>query len=581
MTIEFKVPALGENVESGGVINVLVAVGDNIKVDQPILELETDKAVIEVPSSVKGVVEEILVQEGDQISPGDVILTVSGDESDGQVTETAPAEEVEEVEEPDTSEPTTPTTEAPESEPEPAEPASEAEATPTLVEFNLPELGENVETGTVVNILVSVGDTIEVDQPVLELETDKAVLEVPSSVSGVVEEILVKEGDQAGTGQTVLTVQSTAAQPQPAPAHAEPEPAPTTEAPSLPSPPKGGDKEPEPPAAPKIEPAPTAPSPNGGAPALTQVGEKLYDIAPAAPSVRRFAREIGIDIHYVPGSGPGGRISIEDVKTWSRKLQTEVVRPAAVPAPAAAAAQKPLPDFSKWGEIKRESMSGIRRATAQNVGYSWATVPHVTQHDKADVTELEKLRKHYAKKVEAAGGKLTVTAILLKVVAAALKVFPKFNSSLDMEQLELIYKQYYHIGMAVDTPHGLLVPVIRDVDQKNLIELSVELGEVAEKARNRKISLEEMQGGCFTISNLGGIGGTSFTPIVNTPEVAILGVARGRTEPVWVDDKFEPRLMLPLSLSYDHRVIDGAEGARFIRWVAEALEQPFVLMLEG
>lgn len=450
MTIEFKVPELGENVESGGVVNVLVAVGDSITVDQSILELETDKAVIEVPSSVTGVVEEILVKEGDQISPGDVILTVSGDESDGQVTEAAPAEEVEEVEEPDTSEPTTPTTEAPEPEPEPAEPASEAEETPTLVEFKLPELGE-----------------------------------------------------------------------------------------------------------------------------------KLYDIAPAAPSVRRFAREIGIDIHYVPGSGPGGRISIEDVKAWSRKLQTKMVRPAPAPAPATAAAQKPLPDFSKWGEIKRESMSGIRRATAQNVGYSWAMVPHVTQHDKADITDLEKLRKHYARKVEAAGGKLTITAILLKVVAAALKVFPKFNSSLDMEQLELIYKQYYHIGMAVDTPHGLLVPVIRDVDQKNLIELSVELGEVAEKARNRKTSLEEMRGGCFTISNLGGIGGTSFTPIVNTPEVAVLGVARGRTEPVWVDDKFEPRLMLPLSLSYDHRVIDGAEGARFIRWVAEALEQPFVLMLEG
>lgn len=579
MTIEFKVPELGENVESGGVVNVMVAVGDSITVDQPILELETDKAVIEVPSSVKGVVEEILVEEGDQVSPGDVILTISGDESDGQVTEAAPAEEVEEAEEPDTSEPATPATEAPEPEPEPAEPASEAEATPTLVEFRLPELGENVEAGTVVNVLVSVGDTIEVDQPVLELETDKAVLEVPSSVSGVVEEILVKEGDQAGTGQTILTVQSTAAQPKPAPAPSEPEPAPEAEtpsAPSPPSPPKGGDKEPEPPA---------APSPNGGAPALTQVGEKLYDIAPAAPSVRRFAREIGIDIHYVPGSGPGGRILIEDVKSWSRKLQTEVVRPAAAPAPAAAAptvaAQKPLPDFSKWGEIERESMSGIRRATAQNVGYSWATVPHVTQHDKADITDLEKLRKHYARKVEAAGGKLTITAILLKVVAAALKVFPKFNSSLDLEQLELIYKQYYHIGMAVDTPHGLLVPVIRDVDQKNLIELSVELGEVAEKARNRKTSLEEMQGGCFTISNLGGIGGTSFTPIVNTPEVAILGVARGKTEPVWVDGQFEPRLMLPLSLSYDHRVVDGAEGARFIRWVAEALEQPFVLMLEG
>ena len=461
------------------------------------------------------------------------------------------------------------------------------------LEFKVPELGENVNSGSVIKVLVAAGDTIAIDQPILELETDKAVIEVPASVSGVIQQILVKEGDQVSPGDVVLTVadsQSNGQEAKPTPieaaaaAKAAPEPPPAQTSP----PPPEKSAAPASPVMPEETPVQPTASANsvpfgyGGGPALARRGEKLYEVAPAAPSVRRFAREIGLDINYVPGSGPGGRISIEDVKTWSRKLQTPAApsKPAPVAAPAPAL-QRPLPDFSKWGQIKREPMGGIRRATAQNMSYAWATAPHVTQHDKADITELEKLRKHYAKKVEAAGGKLTITAILLKIIASALKAFPKFNASLDLEKLELIYKQYYHIGVAVDTPHGLLAPVIRDVDQKNLIQLSVELGEIAEKARQRKTTLEELQGGCFTISNLGGIGGTSFTPIVNAPEVAILGVARGQIEPVWRDDKFEPRLMLPLSLSYDHRVIDGADGARFIRWVSEALEQPFVLMLEG
>jgi pyruvate dehydrogenase E2 component (dihydrolipoamide acetyltransferase) len=289
--------------------------------------------------------------------------------------------------------------------------------------------------------------------------------------------------------------------------------------------------------------------------------------------VRRFARELGVEVADVAGSGPAGRVTMEDVKTHVRAGAG--ARSAAVPAAA------PLPDFSKWGPVQREKMSNVRRATARNMAQSWPTIPMVTQFDKADITELEQLRQQFGKRVEAAGGKLTPTAIILKVVAAALKRFPQFNASVDMASEEIVYKQYVHVGVAVDTDRGLLVPVLRDVDQKNVIQLAVELGQIAQKARDRKLGLEDMQGGCFTISNLGGIGGTGFTPLVNGPEVAILGVSRGSLEPVWVEGQWQGRQLLPLSLTYDHRLIDGADGARFLRWVCEALEKPFLLMLEG
>jgi pyruvate dehydrogenase E2 component (dihydrolipoamide acetyltransferase) len=300
-------------------------------------------------------------------------------------------------------------------------------------------------------------------------------------------------------------------------------------------------------------------------------------IAPAAPSVRRFAREIGIDIHTVSGSGPRGRISIEDVKKHAREANSQKSKAGAVSTVAVPA----LPDFSKWGQIERKPMSNIRLKTAQNMSIAWQSVARVTQYDKADITDLEEHRKRFGSKVEVAGGKLTVTAILVKVVASALKTFPQFNSSIDMATNEIIYKRYYHIGVAVDTDRGLLVPVIRDVDKKNILQLSVDLTELAEKARSKKLTLDEMQGGTFTITNLGGIGGTAFSPIVYYPEVAILGISRSSYEPFYVDGKFEPRLMLPLSLSYDHRIIDGADAARFLRWIAEALKDPFLLALEG
>ena len=296
---------------------------------------------------------------------------------------------------------------------------------------------------------------------------------------------------------------------------------------------------------------------------------------PATPNTRRFARELGVDITSVQGTGNGGRILSGDVVRTARSLLEAA---ASGGGPAAA---PPLPDFSRWGEVEREPMSGIRRTTAVHLSTSWTTIPHVTQHDDADVTELEQLRKRFGPRVQEAGGKLTMTAIAVRVVAGALRVFPRFASSVDMASREVILKRYTHVGVAVDTDRGLLVPVIRDADRKNVTELSVEIGEVAARARAGKLTLEEMQGGCFTITNLGGLGGTSFTPIVNHPEVAILGMSRSRVTPVHRDGEFEPRLLLPLSLSYDHRVIDGADAVRFLRWIVEALENPFLLSLEG
>jgi pyruvate dehydrogenase E2 component (dihydrolipoamide acetyltransferase) len=437
-------------------------------------------------------------------------------------------------------------------------------------EFRLPELGENVETGQVVKVLVSVGDTIEPDQSLLELETDKAVVEVPSSFSGTVEAIHVKEGEEISVGQLILTVSAVSAEearPQPEPEAEVAAPVSTREAVV----PEEVTEKAELAEERDLARAAEAPAPD-------RLPEAPQVIAPAAPSVRRLARELGVDINQIPGSGPGGRISRGDVKGYVRRLSLEAER---AKPPTGEVPALPLPDFTKWGEVEREPMSSIRRTTARRLSQAWVTIPHVTHFDKADITELEVLRKRYAKKAEAAGGKLTVTAIILKVVASALKVFPKFSASLDMANQEIIYKKYHHIGVAVDTEHGLLVPVIRDVDQKNIIELSVELTQISEKARSRKVALEDLEGSTFTVTNLGGIGGTNFTPIINPPDVAILGVARASREPVFGDGGFEPRLMLPLSLSYDHRLIDGADAARFTRWVAQAIEQPFLLSLEG
>jgi pyruvate dehydrogenase E2 component (dihydrolipoamide acetyltransferase) len=300
---------------------------------------------------------------------------------------------------------------------------------------------------------------------------------------------------------------------------------------------------------------------------------------PAAPSVRRLARELGVDIRQVPPSGPGGRLTVDDVQGFVRQAMAGLSGDAAQAPAAGGPAAQALPDFTKWGDVERKPLSNIRRKTAEHLAYAWNAIPHVTQHDKADISRFDALRAQYGPRVERNGGKLTVTAVALKIAAAALKRFPQFAASIDIARGQLVYKKYAHIGVAVDTDRGLLVPVIRDVDQKGIAEIAAELAKASEKARAGKLSLDEMSGGVFTITNLGGIGGTSFTPIVNWPEVAILGMSRGTQEPVFDGQQFQPRLMLPLSLSYDHRVIDGADAARFLRWVAEAFAEPFVLNL--
>ncbi|MCA9782519.1 MAG: 2-oxo acid dehydrogenase subunit E2 [Candidatus Cloacimonetes bacterium] len=447
-------------------------------------------------------------------------------------------------------------------------------------EIPLPELGENITAGELVNVLVAVGDRVTADDPIVEIETDKAVIEVPAGKAGTVTEILVKAGERVPVGQTLLrldTGDALAAKDKAAEAPPEkPAETPAVEA-AAEKPATPRSTETEVPASQK-ESAETAeefvPDPEA-TPARALA-------APAAPSVRREARELGVDIHAVQGSGVGGRISIDDVRRHVKSLnEGRTHRPASSGVVGDLPWHADLPDLSRFGNVTPQPMSNVRRATAQHMAATWNTVPQVTQYDKADITELETLRVKLAPRVEKAGGKLTMTGILLKVAAAALRRHPQFNVAVDMAGERILERENVHIGVAVDTPRGLLVPVIRDADSKNITRLSVELGELSAKARERKAGPEELTGGSFTISNLGGIGGVGFSPIVNWPEVAILGVSRGEIEPRWDGTGFVPRRMLPLSLSYDHRVIDGADAARFLRWICEALEQPLLLALEG
>ena len=580
--IEFKLPELGENIEQGDLVRLMVAPGATVNTGQSVMELETDKAVVEVPSSVSGTVQEIRVKEGDKIKVGQVIFTVDGAEAKAPAATAAAAAPAPAA---------TPSEQKSVPTPARKETASEQKAQPTAPsepatsgggEFKLPELGENISQGDLVRLMVSAGTKVSEGQPVMELETDKAVVEVPSSVTGMVKDVKVKEGEKIKVGQVIFTLEGAAA----AVAPARPRNAPVehvsgqhgarlafqaairaegkTEEQALP------------PDQPQQVPAQFSIPAQWGKVAGTEHRQAI----PAAPHVRRLARELGVDIYEVKGSGPGGRISEENVKAYAKSLLSAATSAAATPR-AGHFAQPQLPDFGKWGDIERVSMRGVRRKTAEHLAEAWNTIPHVTQHDRADITELEQLRARFAPKAEEAGGKMTVTAIALKVCAAALKVFPQFNASIDIEKEEIVYKQYISIGVAADTDRGLLVPVIRDVDKKNIVELAVELSQLSKKAREKKLASGDMEGGTFTITNLGGIGGVGFTPIVNYPEVAILGLSRSRIEPEWINGKFEPRLILPLSLSYDHRLIDGADAARFLRWIAEAFEQPFLLSVQG
>jgi pyruvate dehydrogenase E2 component (dihydrolipoamide acetyltransferase) len=595
MPTEFKLPELGENIESGDLVRLLVKPGASISEGQPVMELETDKAVVEVPSSVTGTVAEVRVKEGDKLRVGQVIFTLANGAGAAMAGKTSAekmpasrkaAAAVADAQSQPAKTKTTPKTDERNSATgsgAAAAAAGQSSAAPSTgaTEFRLPELGENIDSGDLVRLMIAPGTRVSEGQPVMELETDKAVIEVPSSVSGVVLEIKVAEGKRVKVGEVIFTLEGGTAVPAEAPHRHEPvehisgqqaarlsfqlamKAEGKTEEQALP---------PD---------HPLAPPPAFSMPVqLGKVaGTEHRDPAPAAPHVRRLARELGVDIHSVQGGGPGGRISEDDVKLHAKNALAAAIE--AAQAPRATFVEPELPDFSKWGKTERVSMRGVRRKTAEHLRQAWNTIPHVTQQDRADITELEHLRARFAPRAEEAGGKMTVTAIALKVCAAALKVFPQFNASIDMGKEEIIYKQYINIGVAVDTDRGLLVPVIRDVDKKNIVELAAEMTQLSKKARDRKLTPEEMEGGTFTITNLGGIGGTGFSPIVNHPEVAIMGLSRSRMEPEWVNNKFEPRLILPLSLSYDHRLIDGADAARFLRWVAEAFEQPFLLSVQG
>ena len=568
---DFKLPDVGEGIDSGVVVSVLVSVGDTVEVDQPVIELETDKAVVEVPSDVSGVVEEINVKENDEAKVGQVLLTLG----EGAAASEDKPEKAEAEQEPESKKEAAASKE---------NAASDADSGGGSSTFELPELGEGIDAGTVVAILVKEGDTVEIDQPVIELETDKAVVEVPSGVSGTVQSIDVKVGDEASVGQTVLTVGggSSSSSGQEAQEKAQDTAQETksqeTKSQETKSQSQQAKSDGEGSSAAKVDRKEAYPE---ATPAPKDAGDGK--LIPAAPSVRRLAREMGVNLHEVSGSGILNRISADDVRRYADGDSAPASAPAASNAPAPSTPAVKLPDFSKWGEVNREPMAGIRKATVRAMTQAWSTVPMVTHFDKADITEFEVMRKQYKPKAEAAGASLTPTAMLLKIVAGALKKFPDFNASIDTEANEIIYKSYIHIGVAVDTPNGLLVPVIKNADQKNIIELASELGELAGKARDRKLSPDEMQGGNFNISNLGGIGGTNFTPIVNPPQVAILGVSRGKFEPVWDKEKSEfiPRMLMPISLTYDHRLIDGAAAARFSKWLCTAIEDPFLLMLEG
>ena len=615
MSTEVKLPELGENVTSGDLLKMLVKVGDKIQKDQALLELETDKAAIEVPSPIGGVVQSVHVKEGQKVKVGQLILSVeengagaakqagSNGAKSGAARETgeggvaeaatppkAPKQEVQ----PPAKSPSTGQQPGGKT-PEKAQPAKSS-GKATVVEFTLPELGENVSAGDLLNVMVKVGEKVEVNQPVIELETDKATIEVPSTIAGTVKSVLVKPGQKLKVGQALFTAEVSGEQPQTTEAYADadtggigtggqtpqeqpigestqetiertptPQPIPRSEAAAAPKVPDWENDQLPPP-------APDVPEQIS-----SRTGKSPADVA-AGPAVRALAREIGVDITEVKGTGTRGRITPADVKAHAKRRTQEFERGIGIGGRMIASA--PLPDFSKWGNVERKPMTGVRRKTSEHMAQAW-TIPHVTNNDKADITALEQLRKSYSKRAEAAGGKLTLTAIALKIVASAIKQFPQFGASIDTAKEEIVYKSFVNIGVAVDTERGLLVPVIRDVDKKNIIEISVELQWIAQKARDRKLKPEEMEGGVFTITNLGGIGGTSFTPIINAPEVAILGMMRGAMEPVYIDGKFEPRLMLPLSLSYDHRLIDGADAARFLRWLCEAFEQPFLLSLQG
>ena len=540
-----RVPDVGSS-DPVDVIEISVKVGDTIAAEDTIIVLESDKATVEVPAPQAGKITTISVKVGDRVKEGDDLMEV---EADGESENASSAESDATRDESSTTENKT--------EPESTPPETDAPDTPKAQgsggseTVTVPDLGD-IDSAEIIEVNVAVGDSLEAEQVIVVLESDKASLEIPAPSAGKVESVAVKVGDKVGTGDTLLTMAVSGGQPT---ADQQGE----------------ADEKPEEPAtAPASQQAQTAqtqkPAPAASSSPAADSGAPSKSVH-AGPAVRKLAREMGVDLAQVHGSGPKERILKEDVHAWV-KQRLEGAPAASGGGPAVAL---PEIDFSQFGEVERQELNKLRKVSAQNLTRSWLTIPHVTQHDNADITDLEAFRKQQNKALEKEGVKLTMLAFLVSACARALKEFPRFNSSLENSGEALIQKHYINIGIAVDTPNGLVVPVIKDADRKGLKAIALEMGELAEKARNRKLTPADMKGGTFSISSLGGIGGTAFTPIVNWPEVAILGVSRSDMQPVWDGEQFQPRLMLPLSLSYDHRVIDGADAARFTTYLSQLL----------
>ena len=542
MTTELiRVPDIGTG--EGEVIEILVNVGDQIEAEQGLLTLESDKASMEIPAPKAGIIKSLKVKLGDRLKEGDELLELEVDSA---------AAEPEAAEEPAAE----PVAEAPAEEAPAAAPA-EATTTTRIKDVEVPDIG-SAGKAQVIELLIQPGDKVEEEQSLLTLESDKASMEIPSPVSGTVIEVLAKLNSDVTEGDLICRIEVTETAVQaPAPAA----PAAVSE-----------------PAAQPAAAAPAAPQEIAGGPASVAPASKPEACRPgdsgacvhAGPAVRKLAREFGVDLGQVTATGPHQRILKEDVQLF---VQQRLSQPAAESRGGMGIEPIPEVDFSRFGEIETVPMTRLQQIGAANLHRSWLNIPHVTQHESADITELEAFRKAQAAVAEKAGTKLTVLPFLLKACAYLLQEMPEFNSSLAPSGTELIRKKYVNIGFAVDTPDGLLVPVIRDVDKKSLLQLAIEAAELADKARNKKLGADQMQGGCFTISSLGHIGGTGFSPIVNAPEVAILGVSRASMQPVWDGSDFVPRLMLPLSLSYDHRVINGAAACRFTRRLADVLAE--------
>jgi pyruvate dehydrogenase E2 component (dihydrolipoamide acetyltransferase) len=533
--VEVKVPDIGD-FKDIPIIEVLVKAGDQVKKEDSLITLESDKATMEVPSSHSGVVKEVDVKVGDKVSQGSLILILNAGEAGAVAQPAAPAVS-----------------------PSPPAPLPQGErgassAASTVVEVRVPDIGDFKDV-PIIEVFVKPGDTVKPEEPLITLESDKATMEVPSTHGGVVKSVAVKVGDKVSEGTVIITLEAAGAAASAAPpAGFAPVSAAEAAKPAPPSAPS--------PAAPR--PAPVA--------APAPVDESGFARAHASPSMRRFARELGVDLSKVKGSGPKGRILKEDIQSF---VKTALAQPAAAAAAPGGAGLNLLPwpdvDFAKFGPVETRALSRIKKISGANLARNWVMIPHVTQHDEADITELEAFRKASNEAVSKQGIKVTLLAFLIKACVAALKKFPDFNASLDKSGENLVLKRYYHIGFAADTPNGLVVPVLKDADQKGVLAIAKEMGDLSGLARDGKLKPTDMQGASFTISSLGGIGGTAFTPIINAPEVAILGVSKSQIRPLWNGKEFAPRLMVPLSLSYDHRVIDGASAARFTAYLASVL----------